>query len=399
MTERDAFEIRFGAAVHGYVGRVSSDLDPAELAHRIATAAPRRHGLAAGLALRGATIPRRSWVLLLLAALLSALVAGMLVVGSQPVRMLPAVVPPIGQLAECPPGSTPDEPGPVGQARPASLPAAAFDRRAGMLVSVRRSPGVDTETWTFDVCANTWTQMHPDRKPPTWGRLVYDADSDATLMVTEPGNVWAYDLQADSWTEKGDAPNGATLLFHDPVSGLVVAEAGDPRELWNYDVGTDTWTWIRLANGPMSGSPAFGASLAYDAFVDRIVAYTERGRPETWLLDIRARTWTKSAAETPVVGGWWVAPDLVYDEAAKRTVVFNRSPTAAYDASADRWEISDFGSPWLLTGSMVYDPVNERFIGFGASSAPVDMVAGDLLTGEWIVLLEPSGGQPATSSE
>ena len=36
MTEHDAFDVRLGAAVHGYVGSVSSGLDPAEFAHRIA---------------------------------------------------------------------------------------------------------------------------------------------------------------------------------------------------------------------------------------------------------------------------------------------------------------------------------------------------------------------------
>ncbi len=83
MTERDAFEVRFEAAVRGYVGRVSSDLDPAELAHRIAVAEPRRHGLAEVLTGRLVASPLRTvWVLLLLAALL-ALVAGTLLVGSR----------------------------------------------------------------------------------------------------------------------------------------------------------------------------------------------------------------------------------------------------------------------------------------------------------------------------
>ncbi len=82
MTERAAFEIRLGAAVHDYVGRVSSDLDPVELAHRIAATEPRRQGLAAALTWRSVTIPRIAWVLLLLALLIT-MVAGMLVVGSR----------------------------------------------------------------------------------------------------------------------------------------------------------------------------------------------------------------------------------------------------------------------------------------------------------------------------
>ena len=94
MTERDAFEVRFGAAVRGYVGRVSSDLDPAELAHRIATSEPRRQGFAASLTWRGVAVPRVAWVLLL-AALLLAAVAGTALVASRLLETAPRV-PPLG---------------------------------------------------------------------------------------------------------------------------------------------------------------------------------------------------------------------------------------------------------------------------------------------------------------
>ncbi len=118
MTERDAFEAQLHTAVHGYVGRVSSDLDPAQLAHRIAAAKPRRHGPGAIVGWRPVAVPRVAWVLLL-TALLTALVAGMLVVGSQPEGKLPAVVPALG----CPLGSPPDEPAPGGAA---AVPAGAL---------------------------------------------------------------------------------------------------------------------------------------------------------------------------------------------------------------------------------------------------------------------------------
>ena len=94
MTERDAFEIRFGAAVRGYAGRVSSDLDPAELAHRIATGEPRRQGFAASLTWRGVAVPRVAWVLLL-AALLVAALAGTALVASRLLETAPRV-PPLG---------------------------------------------------------------------------------------------------------------------------------------------------------------------------------------------------------------------------------------------------------------------------------------------------------------
>ena len=400
MTERDAFEVRFHAAVHGYVGRVLSDLDPAEFAHRITIAAPRRHGFAPGLALRGARIPRRTWVPLVLAGLITALVAGILVVGSQPVRKLPAVVPPASQLFACPPGSTPDTPGPVDQARPRWEPAMAFDRRAGRIVAVLSSLIVDTETWAFDVCTNTWTQMHPTLEPPRsgGGRLVYDADSDATLMVSsESGDVWSYDLQADTWTEEGVAPTDATLVTYDPVSGLVVVEVGsDPRELWNYDVETDTWTPIHQVNGPGY------AEFAYDASVDRIVAYAfgAASVPETWLLEFRTGAWSKSAVVTPaIVAGWGLPHTIVYDEAAERTVILSNSGLAAYDATADRWELVIGGDLGSVPDAMVYDPVNRRLVGPGPGTPDViglqaDFGAFDLTTREWIVLLETSEGSP-----
>ena len=431
MTELDAFEVRFGAAVRGYAGRVSSDLDPAELAHRIATAEPRGRGLAAVLGWRGVAIPRRAWLLLLLAALLTALVCGMLVAGSQPVRKLPAVVPPVGQLFACPPGSTPDTPGPVDQARPPQVrlapTAIAFDRRAGRLV-VLVIADTALETWTFDVCTNTWTRMHPDREPPGFERasLIYDVDSDVSILVTSErvwvsspresrltnlqpySGVWTYDLQADTWTEKGAAPIDARLWVYaklwayDPLSGLVVAALGP--DLWSYHVETDTWTPLRQANVP--GDVAFFPCVAYDASVDRIIAYTtltDRG-PEAWLLDLRTGTWSRSRAETPtIVAGWdSLSPAMEYDEAAGRTVVFGNAHLAIYDAKADSWEIlAKPVSGWPQPIEMVYDAVNRRLVGVvqGSPGLQGAVDAFDLATRGWTVLLEQGTRQPAPSAK
>jgi hypothetical protein len=347
---------------------------------------------------------RAAWAVLLLAGLLVALVGGTLLVGSQQERRLPAVVPPVGQLFECPPGSAPDKPGPVDQARPDMWAAIAFDRHAGSLVAVgvTNSMRPTVETWTFDVCTNTWTRMHPNREPPLFDtdQLVYDADSDVTIGILF-GKVWAYDLQANTWTEKGSAWLSAdccaVLVAYDPVSGLVVA--ADNGELWNYDVESDAWTPIHQANGP-----ADWGMHAYDASIDRMVVYTFGGddalEPETWLLDLRTGRWSRSGAAAPdVPGGMWGWPSIAYDEAAERTVVISRRNTdpyrlAEYDATGDRWEILTEAGPgmewWPL--DMVYDPVNRRLVGgLGGEGA---VVAFDLATREWTVLLEPTEGQP-----
>jgi hypothetical protein len=181
---------------------------------------------------------------------------------------------------------------------------------------------------------------------------------------------------------------------YDPVSGLVVgAEHSDLKRMWTYDVEADTWTPISQARGP--DYPV----IAYDASVDRLVAYGDAagGAPpyETWLFDIRSRTWSRSAAERPAVVGWFVAPGLVYDEAAERTVVFMRGPLTAYDASTDRWEIlAEAEDRVVVPTQMAYDSVNRRLVGWGVAGSftgPEGAVeALDPVTGEWTVLLEPT---------
>jgi hypothetical protein len=392
MAERDVFERRLRTALLHHVEGGPTDFDALGFARKVAAKEPRRRGLRAALTWRGLAVPRVAWVLLLL-ALLTAMVVGTLIVGSQPQRTIPAVLPPVGQVFECPPGSTPDEPGAVGQARPSEEGATvAFDRRAGRLVAVTNA-GDGVETWTFDVCTNTWARMHPDREPPGLGsRLVYDVDGEVSIAVDRgTGTVWAYDLAVDTWSEKGAAPNDATFWAYDPVSSLMVAASGiESLRLWNYDVGADTWTPVPQVNGGPGG-----LAIAYDASVDRLVGYDTN---ETALFDLRTGTWSRSGAEMPAVVGWLVAPGVVYDEGAERTVVFNRGPWTAYDATVDRWEILADPEPPAWNPSMVvYDPVNRRLVGWSAVAwGPYGGVAAcDLVTGEWTVLLEPNDGLPA----
>ncbi len=402
--------------------------------------------LAAALGPRRAAVPRRAWVLLLLAGLLAALVGGMLVVGSQFERKLPAVVPPVAPSIApsvapafvCPPGSTPDMPGPVGQARPViggGIASMAFDRQAGRLVALADGRIGEADTWTFDVCTNTWTPMHPYRmhpKPLFSTSLVYDVDSDVTVALDDTNRMWAYDLGADTWTMKGVAPVDK-LRFYDPVSGLVVAVGDDGDEntlglpLWSYEVETDTWTPIPQAE-PLTIGPHY-EDFAYDASVDRLVAYANAWKDagdaaegwifeaRTWLFDIRTGTWSGTGAVTPQFsyGMWGMGPGITYDEAAERTVMLGQGQSAAYDATADRWETLYVKTPLndpFACGTrpecrqmpfMVYDPVNERLVVYGGSVyaseesglvSPDDMLAFDTRTREWTVLLEAS--QPVT---
>jgi hypothetical protein len=390
MAERDRFELDLATALLVYLEGAPTQVRPLELARHFAAAHPHRR---AGIGhWRMVTVPRLAWILLL-AALLTALLAGALSVGSQLQRRVPAIVAPVVPALVCPPGSAPDAPGPVDQARPFTPEMWAFDRGAGRLVTI-----AGAETWTFDVCTNTWARMQPNLEPagldPT-DRLVYDVDSGVTIAVGwNTGRVWAYDLAANTWTAKRDVPVDRTLWAYDPVSGDVVAtDNADAAQWWAYDVETDTWSPIRQANGPGL------AEFAYDASVDRIVAYAfgAASVPETWLLDLRTGAWSRSDAVTPgIVAGWGLPHSIVYDESAERTAIVSNSGLAAYDATADDWVFVVGGDPGSVPDLMTYDSVNERLIGPGPTSnqgvAPGQggVVAFDLLTREWTVLLGPS---------
>jgi hypothetical protein len=99
-------------------------------------------------------------------------------------------------------------------------------------------------------------------------------------------------------------------------------------------------------------------------------------------------------------------------------VILGQGHSAAYDATADRWETlfeSTNEDPLAECPArpecrqlhrMVYDAVNERLIVYGGfvSAAnglvdPDDVLAFDTRTREWTVLLPPSEAQPAQRSE
>ena len=234
MSELDLFETRFAAAYRRYLDKAPRQLDAATVV-RTVTAQPRGRAIAwpwtfrrpwtfRPLVLR----PAHALVWLVILGLLIAAFAAGIFVGSQRPRPALAFV--------CPPGSTPNTPGPADQVQPPGFSGMAFDRGAGRLVTVW-----GTATWTFDVCTDTWLQMHPSREPSTSlvGPLVYDVDSNVTIGVVgpdeDPGNMWAYDSEANTWTEKGPfAPflhsSLESLRFYDPISGRVMALGDDGDE-------------------------------------------------------------------------------------------------------------------------------------------------------------------------
>lgn len=306
MAEMDAFERRVAETLLRYADELSPSVDAMAVATGVAAERPRRRPGAPSW--RPATLSRRSWALVLVAALSVAIIGAMLITGSRPTIMPPiepatpapsrslapmATIPPVGAwspilsethagtpppAATCPPGANPDVPGPADQERPDPRHvgdiAAAFDRHSGRIVYVDSLGGV----WTFDVCANTWHRMDPKvsrivpqpdgtywdspyplpPEPPRW--LVYDVDSDRTVAFGWEG-LSVYDANSNTWTHREPVPDAPSPTdfsalvgaAYDPVSGLILAtvsvvndERSDENrtELWAYDVDASRWARV-----------------------------------------------------------------------------------------------------------------------------------------------------------
>jgi len=327
--------------------------------------------------------------------------------------------------ASCPPGSTPDQPGPADQPRPlgGEVVAAAFDRVAGKIVYLSNMIEYPTtlaeadgahETWLFDVCTNTWSLAQRGGPPVVYPiSAVYDSAAGITLAVSDDV-TWAYDSSTNSWTRRDAiAPEMKfRRLAYDAAAGRVVTSPGEaPYPVWSYDAEADAWQPAASATPGRTGSSSEHRILTYDGTVDRLLAY-DRGSVE--LFDEGSGTWEPTGTTSPPVryGGWISrGGSIAYDEAVGRTVLIGADAVIAYDAAADEWEVlsgdptvdSPMG-PGRLHHRAVYDPINERTVMVGGIVKVLDpdviwaprddVLAFDARTREWIELVPSLGAEP-----
>jgi hypothetical protein len=297
---------------------------------------------------------------------------------------------PAPPAASCPAGIDPNTPGPADQERPepgwVGNGAAAFDQHAGRIIYV------DTlgETWAFDVCTNTWKNLHPAGAVlgDGVGGLVYDVDSDRIIALGETVNV--YDPNENAWNPVSAA--GESLLdfwpvggaVYDPTSGLVVVQHGGIVK--TYDVDTDRWTNV----GTLSED--VGHFLAYIQSLDRIFT-------GEMLVDPRTGEITKVTGLPCCIAGGFGS--LAYATSVDTAYVIkdDRRVCRFNPANLD-WLC--FGtpdhveSPYIVFAAMVGDPINQRLILINSVfgdfwvNATDDVWAIDLDSLEWNRLLAPS---------
>lgn len=256
------------------------------------------------------------------------------------------------------------------------------------------------DTWVFDVASQTWREMKPPVSPsPRGGRLVYDAESDRSILycsmneTAENGPVlkdtWAYDHNTDTWTQmKAQGPTNSWMceMVYDSESDRIILFGGWDvqlkrgfQETWAYDYNSDTWTEMKPAVSPAGhGSHNF---MVYDSKADRVILWSEDGSEmgnqkrysKIWEYDYNSNTWVAKDSTSGPDLGWW--PAKAFHEGAERFIVYGgdiqgSSNMWAYDYQANTWTMllpSAFPGD-LFNNEMVYIPSLDRLFMFGGGN-------------------------------
>lgn len=181
---------------------------------------------------------------------------------------------------------------------------------------------LNSDTWTYDPRADTWTKQAPVVSPPArnFGAMVYDEKADKFVLFGGGGasgglgDTWMYDYGTNTWTNKKPANSPAPRVYqsivYEPNTNRVILFGGVKEETaneasnsqtpfgdtWSYDPDTNTWKELSPAVSP---SARGWHALAYDADIGKILLFgggVSRGQPtnDLWQFDPTSDTWTRT---------------------------------------------------------------------------------------------------------
>ena len=194
---------------------------------------------------------------------------------------------------------------------------AIFDPvRRRLIVFGGQTAAFFSDTWAYDIAANSWQQLAPDNAGPSKRyahSAIYDAARDRMVIshgFTDAGrfdDTWAFQLAANSWqnlTPPGSKPlrrclhhavydqgNNQMLLFGGCASGFGPCPLDD---LWSFDLNASQWTERRPSSRP-SARQWYG--MTFDSARGRLVLFggsgTRGSLNDTWEYDPVANAWTQ----------------------------------------------------------------------------------------------------------
>lgn len=225
------------------------------------------------------------------------------------------------------------------------------------------------ETWVYDLNANLWHRSvvgeHPGGLAPA--RAAYDFESDRVILINESGETWAYDQTADTWTEMApevsppkresaqmayDADADRVLLFG---GGKLGRSSSGFADTWAYDYNADTWTELTPKVSPTARSRS---AMVYDPVTRRTVLFggvtghfgLGEALGDTWAYDYETNTWTElTPTKAPSARGFH---SMAYNPADQTIVLFGGgegrsgflSDTWIFDPAKNTWALAPSGS-------------------------------------------------------
>ncbi len=255
------------------------------------------------------------------------------------------------------------------------------------------------------VLAQEWAQL--DATGPSARRTaaaILDPVGDRILLFGgrgssgDLGDVWAFDLEQDTWRQIAIEGDGPTPRFshnavYDPPghrmlvwSGRSVDASGSTllNDVWALDLETSRWTELTPTN--QAPVERYGTAAVFDPVAGSLVTFagfTTQGRfDDTWRFDPVARTWRDVTAASPQPGERCLHA-AAYDPRQRRMIMFGGQRGS--DALHDAWALdltTDRKFP-----AVSYDSVGDRFFVFGGEQTDGtrsgDLWALDMRTETW----------------
>ncbi len=215
------------------------------------------------------------------------------------------------------------------------------------------------DVWSFDFDTHTWSQYAPTGGPPnirygvgyTWDPVAHDLVTFAGF--TNMGrfhDVWRFNDQAVTWTDVSPATGPLERCLHaacyDAVGHRMIMYGGQNNngplgDLWALDLNTDTWTDITPATNPAA---RYFTALVYDAANRRATMFGGQtllgATSESWVFDLWTGAWTQlSPAGTPPTSRYGAAG--IYDGAHDRMIVFGGNDGSVQN---DVWALEGLSS-------------------------------------------------------
>ncbi|GAB4365819.1 MAG: hypothetical protein OHK0021_09400 [Bryobacter sp.] len=223
------------------------------------------------------------------------------------------------------------------------------------------------DLWRYDLASRQWSAISPaGALPPArhGHTLNYDPASHRLFVIAGQarsffGDVWAYDIAANRWTELARSGAGPSSRYsHSTVldakrnrlvfSHGFTSDRGRFDDTWAFDLATNQWSDITP-----SGSKPLRRCL-HHAVINpaRDEMYLYGGcssgagacpQADLWVLDLTRNTWREVGLNPRPAGRQWYG--ISWDEARSRIVIFGGSGFGSlgdaweYDPAANRWEM------------------------------------------------------------